>query len=100
MANNTVDALYNEISRDFKTNNRTRRTDLPEFMELKASYKENKVYFSIGWYDTFIISFNPKTVGVKYTKTNKLTRESQTISKQFPLNQDDLLETILNLYKA
>lgn len=91
-------ALYDEISRDFKICNRTRRVDLPEFATLKWSKRECQVEFSIGWYDVFIVTFRPKTIGVKYTKTNSAEKTHETVSKQFPLEQADLLDNILTMY--
>ena len=99
MTINTAKALYDEISKDFKINNRTRRVDdIPEITVLRLYDNWTKVEFSISWYDVFIVSFNPKTVGVKYTYTNKATKESKTLSKQFPLDKENLLDTILDLY--
>lgn len=96
---NTAKQLYDEISNDFKINNRTRRiNDIPEITVLKLFDNQTKVEFSIKWYDVFIVSFNPKTVGVKYTTTNKDTKEHKTISKQYPLDKENLLDTILDLY--
>lgn len=100
MAINTAKRLYDEISNDFKTSNRTRRLDLPEFMTLTLFSDKTKVEFSIGWYDTFNITFNPKTIKVKYIKVDKQTKETKTITKQLPLDQENLLDTILSLYIA
>lgn len=96
---NTAKLLSEEISRDFKINNRTRRPELPEITTL-IRRNEEEVEFSIGWYDDFKVKFNPKTVGVKYVQTNPQTKEHKTISKQYPLEQENLLDTILDLYKG
>ena len=94
---NTARELYDEIGRDFKTSNRTRRTDLEEFMTLRLYGKENKVEFSVGWYKTLMISFRPKTIGVELIVNDKKTGEKERVSKSYPLDQPDLLDTILNL---
>ena len=99
MTINTARALYDEISRDFKICNRTRRTDLEEFMTLCLWSKDNKVEFSVGWYKSFVVSFRPQTVGVKLTVSDKRTGEQKHISKSYPLDQENLLDTILDLLK-
>ena len=96
MKNTAID-LYEELSRDFKPN--TRRPELGEFTELRR-FKNETVEFSVEWYKVFIVSFKPKTVGVKYTITDKITKEHKTISKQFPLDQENLLDKILELVTA
>lgn len=95
---NTAKALYDELNKDFKPN--TRKPELGEFCTLKADYKEQTIEFSIGWYDVFVVRFRPQTVGVKYTKTDQKTKEHTTVSKSYPLDQKNLLDTILDLYKS
>lgn len=91
--------LFNEINRDFKSSNRTRRTELPDFATLKGYFNECKIEFTIGWYDNFVVTFRPKTIGVKYHKSDKKEDKSISISKSYPLEQPNLLDTILDLYK-
>lgn len=88
--------LYDELNRDYKPNKK--KPELGEFMTLKVYYGKAKVEFSVGWYDVFEVTFKPKTVGVVYTKTNPNTKEKKTVSKQYPLEQKNLLDTILALY--
>ena len=88
--------LYDELNRDYKPNKK--KPELGEFMTLKVYYGKAKVEFSVGWYDVFEVTFKPKTVGVVYTKTNPNTKEKKTVSKQYPLDQKNLLDTILALY--
>ena len=94
---NTAKLLFEELDKDFKPN--TRRPELGEFTELRRC-KDERVEFSIGWYKEFIISFKPKTVGVKYIVTDKQTKEHKTLSKSYPLEQENLLDAILELLNA
>lgn len=93
----TAKELFDEINRDYKPN--TKRPELGEFCELKMSGKTNTVYFTIGWYDVFDVQFNPKTVKVRYTKTDPKTKEKTTQSRQLPLDTENMLDKILELYK-
>jgi hypothetical protein len=92
---NTAKQLYDDISKHLKPN--TKRPELGEFMTLKLYGDENKVEFSRGWYDIFIVTFRPQTIGVKLHKTDKSTKEAKTISKSLPLDQPNLLDTLLDL---
>lgn len=94
---NTIDSLYKEISDNLKPN--TKRPSLGEFMTLKKSGKTNKIEFTRGWDDSFTITFNPKTVGVKIYAIDKKSEKSKSVSKQYPLNQENLLDIILDLYE-
>lgn len=94
----TAQDLYNELNRDYKPNKK--RPELGEFCELKCFNKQSLVYFTIGWYDIFEVQFNPKTVKAKYTKTDNKTKEKTTVTKQFPLETENLLDKILELYKS
>lgn len=90
--------LYKEISDDFKISNRTRRPDLPEFTTLIGYIDDAKVNFTIGWFDTFEITFRPQTIGVKYSSINKKKDEKETLSKSLPLDQKDLLDYLIDIY--
>lgn len=89
--------LFNEIDKDYKPNRK--RPKLGEFTTLKLYNKDAKVEFSIGWYDEFVIVFRPQTIGVKYYKTNPFTKEKSCVSKSYQLDQENLLDTVLSLYK-
>lgn len=92
---NTGKQLFDEINNNLKPNKL--KPELGEFTTLVLHDKGNKVEFCRGWNDEFIVSFNPKTVGVKYSKIDSESKKRVTISKQYPLDQKDLLMTILNL---
>lgn len=92
----TAKDLYEELSRDYKPNKK--RPELGEFCELKLDYKQNFVYFTIGWSNIFEVQFNPKTVKAKYTSINKLTKEKKTATKQISLDTDNLLDVILSMH--
>ena len=89
--------LFDELNKDYKPN--TKRPELGEFATLKMNLTDCKVEFSIGWYDTFVVTFRPQTIGVKYHKTDKATKETKIVSKSLPLEQENLLDTVLSLYK-
>lgn len=93
---NTARQLFDEISRDYKPN--TKKPELGEFCELRLFGKQGLVHFTIGWYDEFDVQFNPKTVKARYTKIDRVTKDKKTVIKQFPLEQKDLLDKILELY--
>lgn len=94
----TAKDLYEEISRDYKPNKK--RPELGEFCELRLDSKNNFVYFTIGWYNIFEVQFNPKTVKVKYTSTNRSTKEKKTITKQISLETENLLDVILSMHTS
>lgn len=93
---NTALQLFNEISRDYKPNKK--KPELGEFCELKLFGKQNRVYFTIGWFDLFEVQFNPKTVKINYTKIDRETKNKKTITKQYPLDIENLLDKVLELY--
>lgn len=93
---NTAKELFDEMVKICKPN--TIRPELGEFTTLKVYNKENKVEFTINWDREFLISFNPKTIGVKIKIKSKEDSKEKTLSKQLPLNQKDLLSTILDMY--
>lgn len=87
--------LLGTDGRDF-----TKKENLGEITELVLSGKENKVFFSIDWYSTFTITFRPQTIGLKINRTNKVTKESKSISKSYPLEQEDIFDVIFEQYKT
>lgn len=93
----TARELFNEISKDFKPNKR--QPDLGEFTELQLFSKENKIEFSINWFSQFVITFRPQTIGVRIQHHNKKTGESKSISKSYPLTQENLLDTVLKIFR-
>lgn len=92
---NTAKDLYEELNKDYKPNKK--RPELGEFCTLKRT-GDSKVEFSIGWFNLFTVQFNPKTIGVKINVVDKKNDTHWSISKQLPLDQDNLLDTILDIY--
>lgn len=72
------------------------KPELGEFTELKGT--KDMVFMTLNWFTTIEILYRPKTVKLKVTVTNRETREKKvTIEKQFPIDQPNLLEEIVNL---
>lgn len=92
---NTAKDLFNEISNTLKPN--TRRPELDEFTTLKVYHTTKEVEFSQGWHTNIVVGFKPKTISVKITKIDSSTKDKTIVSKSYPLEQENLLDTILNL---
>lgn len=91
---NTAKSLFNEINLKYmiKGSNKDKGT----ITELTRQ-RDETVEFSINWYSCFIVTFRPKTIGVKSTVTDIMTGDKKVTSKSYELSQPNLLETILNL---
>ena len=92
--NNTAQELLNALSDNFMPN--TYKPELGKMTELRRTGNE-KVEFSIDWYTKVVVSFRPQTIGVKVHKYDAEKDETKTISKSYPLTQENLIETIVNL---
>lgn len=76
-----------------------KKEGLGEITELVYYGKENKIVFAIDWFDTFTITFRPQTIGLKINKVNKITKESKSISKSYPLTENNIFNIIFEQYK-